>query len=77
MRKLGRHEEALREFEVGLHVPYELDGDVLIAEAMQGMAGPEGQAEGVEGLFEDATSSGAAGDIVYGDGRLMVGPGAD
>ena len=39
LRELGRHEEALREFEVALRVPQELDRDVDGAQAMPGAEG--------------------------------------
>ena len=65
LRALGRHDEALREFEVGLQVPYEVDGDILIAEAVQEALQntPAGGDGGVEGLFEEM-SSGGSGDLI-------------
>jgi len=58
LRALDRHDEALREFEVGLQVPYELDGDVLVAEAVQ-EALQDTHGAGLEGLFDDESSEGS------------------
>jgi len=59
---LGRHEEALREFEVGLLVPEQLDGDVLLARGL-GVGPPRGDAE--DRLI----------DVALGDGGAPVPPG--
>jgi tetratricopeptide (TPR) repeat protein len=65
LRSLGRHEEALREFEVGLLIPEELDGDVLLARGLGALAMQVG---GEDRLLElaggDASGRPSADDLL-------------
>ena len=59
LRALGRHEEALREFDVGLGVPLELDGDVpqgALSDAPGGAIVTPGEDREAEGSETDGAS---------------------